>query len=38
MVSGIGPRAQLEAHGIPVLANRPGVGANMEDHLDFAPI
>lgn len=38
MVSGIGPREQLEAHNITVLADRPGVGANMEDHLDFAPI
>jgi len=38
MVSGIGPRAQLEVHGIPVIADRPGVGANMQDHLDFAPI
>jgi choline dehydrogenase len=38
MVSGIGPRAQLEAHGIDVLVDRPGVGANMQDHLDFAPV
>ncbi|KAJ4355332.1 hypothetical protein N0V95_003007 [Ascochyta clinopodiicola] len=38
MVSGIGPRDQLEAHNITVLADRPGVGANMEDHLDFAPV
>lgn len=38
MVSGIGPRAQLEAHGIDVLVHRPGVGANMQDHLDFAPV
>jgi choline dehydrogenase len=38
MVSGIGPRSQLEAHNITVLADRPGVGANMQDHLDFAPI
>lgn len=38
MVSGIGPRAQLEAHGINVLVDRPGVGANMQDHLDFAPV
>jgi len=38
MVSGIGPRAQLEAHGISVIADRSGVGANMQDHLDFAPI
>jgi choline dehydrogenase len=26
MVSGIGPRDQLEAHDISVLADRPGVG------------
>ncbi|QIW98368.1 hypothetical protein AMS68_003886 [Peltaster fructicola] len=38
MVSGIGPRTQLEAHNITVLADRPGVGTNMQDHLDFAPI
>ncbi|KAF2165044.1 GMC oxidoreductase [Zasmidium cellare ATCC 36951] len=38
MVSGIGPREQLEKHDIPVLANRPGVGAGMQDHLDFSPI
>lgn len=37
MVSGIGPREQLEAHNITVLANRPGVGADMQDHLDFSP-
>ncbi|KAK5741183.1 hypothetical protein LTR17_004123 [Elasticomyces elasticus] len=38
MVSGIGPRQQLQALNISVLADRPGVGANMQDHLDFAPI
>jgi choline dehydrogenase len=38
MVSAIGPRAQLEAHGIEVLVDRPGVDADMEDHLDFAPV
>jgi len=38
MVSGIGPREQLEAHNITVLADRPGVGSNMQDHLDFAPV
>lgn len=38
MVSGIGPRSQLEAHGIDVLVDRPGVGADMQDHLDFAPV
>lgn len=38
MVSGIGPREQLEKHDIPVLADRPGVGAGMQDHVDFSPI
>jgi len=38
MVSGIGPRDQLEAHDITVLADRMGVGASMEDHLDFSPV
>lgn len=37
MVSGIGPREQLEKFNITVLADRPGVGQNMEDHLDFGP-
>ncbi|KAI9823678.1 MAG: hypothetical protein M1826_007647 [Phylliscum demangeonii] len=35
MVSGIGPKATLQKHGIPVLASRPGVGQNMWDHLSF---
>lgn len=38
MVSGIGPREQLEAYNISVLADRPGVGANMQDHLDMVPV
>lgn len=38
MVSGIGPASQLQAHGIKVLADRSGVGANMQDHLDFSPV
>ncbi|MBG6106933.1 GMC family oxidoreductase [Frigoribacterium sp. CG_9.8] len=33
MLSGIGPRAQLERHGIPVLVDSPEVGENMRDHL-----
>lgn len=37
MVSGIGPSEQLEAHGIDVIANRPGVGQNMWDHPFLAP-
>ena len=38
MVSGIGPKDQLQKHNITVLADRPGVGADMQNHLDFAPI
>ena len=34
-LSGIGPAEELQAHGIPVLADRPGVGANLQDHLEF---
>ena len=33
-LSGIGPAAELAQHGIPVLADRPGVGANLTDHLE----
>ncbi len=35
MRSGIGPAAQLAFHGIPVVADRPGVGANLQDHLQI---
>lgn len=35
LLSGIGPAAQLQALGIPVVADRPGVGANLQDHLEF---
>jgi choline dehydrogenase len=34
-LSGIGPAAELRAHGIEVLADRPGVGENLQDHLEF---
>ncbi|MCU0909327.1 MAG: choline dehydrogenase [Rhodobacteraceae bacterium] len=34
MLSGIGPGAHLAGHGIPVIADRPGVGANLQDHLE----
>ena len=34
-LSGIGPAAELREHGIAVLADRPGVGANLQDHLEF---
>lgn len=32
MLSGVGPRAQLEAQSIPVIADAPGVGQNLQDH------
>ena len=35
MHSGIGPAAQLAEHGIDVIADRPGVGANLQDHLEL---
>jgi choline dehydrogenase len=34
MLSGIGPAAHLADRGIPVIADRPGVGANLQDHLE----
>ncbi|MCY0146185.1 choline dehydrogenase [Hoeflea sp. G2-23] len=34
MLSGIGPGAHLAEHGIDVIADRPGVGANLQDHLE----
>lgn len=33
MVSGVGPADALKSLDIPVIADRPGVGQNMEDHL-----
>ena len=35
MLSGIGPAADLAAHGIDVIADRPGVGGNLQDHLEM---
>ena len=34
-LSGIGPGAELSALGIDVVADRPGVGENLQDHLEF---
>jgi choline dehydrogenase len=31
-VSGVGPAAHLQAIGVPVVHNLPGVGANLQDH------
>jgi choline dehydrogenase len=35
MLSGIGPADHLRAHGISVVADRPGVGKNLQDHLEL---
>ena len=37
MLSGIGPAAELENHGIAVALDLPGVGENLQDHL-FLPV
>lgn len=37
MVSGIGPASTLRRFNISVIANRPGVGQNMTDHVFFGP-
>jgi len=34
MLSGIGPAADLAALGIDIVADRPGVGGNLQDHLE----
>ncbi len=35
MLSGVGPRDHLAEHGIAVEADLPGVGENLQDHLDI---
>lgn len=37
MVSGVGPQSTLSQYNIPVVADRPGVGQNMWDHILFGP-
>ena len=34
MLSGIGPAATLRQHGIAVVHDAPGVGQNLQDHID----
>ena len=34
-LSGVGPAAELRSLGIEVIADRPGVGENLQDHLEF---
>ena len=35
MLSGIGPGQHLHDMGVPVVVDRPGVGANLQDHLEI---
>jgi choline dehydrogenase len=37
-LSGIGPAALLAQHNIPVTADTPGVGANLQDHLQIRAV
>jgi len=34
-LSGLGPADALRAFGIPVLLDQPGIGANLQDHIDL---
>jgi len=34
-LSGVGPAAELNALGIPLVRDLPGVGENLQDHLEF---
>ncbi|MFJ3308847.1 GMC family oxidoreductase [Streptomyces sp. NPDC086549] len=38
MLSGIGPRAELQPHGIPVRVDLPGVGANLQDRYEVGVV
>ena len=38
MLSGIGPREELEQHGIPVRVDRPGVGKNLQDRYEVGVV
>ncbi|MCO6179717.1 GMC family oxidoreductase [Ciceribacter sp. RN22] len=35
MLSGIGPADHLKSVGVPVVFDQPGVGSNLQDHLDL---
>ena len=37
-LSGIGPGALLQQHGVTVLQDTPGVGANLQDHLQIRSV
>lgn len=38
MLSGVGPAAHLQQHGIPVLRDLPGVGQHLHDHPDVVQV
>ena len=38
MLSGVGPADHLRQHGITVIADRPEIGRNLQDHLDVTVI
>lgn len=38
MLSGVGPADELARHRIPVVAASPGVGRNLQDHLDICTL
>ncbi len=38
MLSGIGPGAQLQQHGIATVHDLPGVGENLHDHVDVVQV
>jgi choline dehydrogenase-like flavoprotein len=38
MLSGVGPAQHLAEHGIPIVLDRQGVGANLHDHLQLRMI
>lgn len=35
LLSGVGPRSEIEKHGIELVHELPGVGENLQDHLDI---
>ena len=35
LLSGVGPADQLREHDIPLVSDSPGVGENLQDHIDF---
>jgi len=38
MLSGVGPGAHLQQHGLPVLHDLPGVGQHLHDHVDVVQV